>query len=312
MLEATAVSEVGRITHGCLGLYSDANEIAMARLLSFMRSICPSKIGIQLSHAGRKAAVRLPWAGVKPYRSGSSPLDQSEAWTTVAPSSLAYQEGWHVPEALSLEGIEEIKQQFVDAAVRAVRLGLDLIELHAAHGYLMHQFFSPLTNTRTDAYGGSLENRMRLTLEIVSAVRAVMPDTMPLAVRLSAVDWVEGGIELDDSVQLCRRLRDLGCDLMDVSSGGLSPLQKIPLSPGYQVPLAKTIKQETNFPVMTVGLITEARHAEDILTKGEADLIALGRAFLTNPRWPWDAAKELGTQAFYASPYERLQPKQEV
>jgi 2,4-dienoyl-CoA reductase-like NADH-dependent reductase (Old Yellow Enzyme family) len=304
MTEATHVSAIGRITHKCLGLYSDANEQALARVIAFCRQYGVTALGIQLAHAGRKGSVHPPLEGSAPLGSEEHP------WTTVAPSALPYAPEWHVPEALDRTGLAAIKAQFVAAAGRAARLGFDLAELHSAHGYLLHQFLSPISNRRTDEYGGGLEQRLRFPLEVFEAVRRVWPEDRPLGVRLSATDWVEGGWTIEDTVALARALAALGCDFVDVSSGGLDPRQKIPLGPGYQVHLAEQVRREADIPTWTVGMITEPRQAEAIVAEGRADLVALARAMMYDPRWAWHAAAELGAETAYARMYIRCHPSQ--
>ena len=303
IIEATAVTPEGRISLDDLGLWSDVHAKALAPVIRAMRSYSPIKIAIQLAHAGRKASSEVPWAG-----GANIPPDQLRGWQTVAPSSLPHAEGETVPLALDAAGLARIKDAFVAAARRAHALDLDAIELHGAHGYLLHQFLSPLANRREDAYGGSLENRMRFPLEVFEAVRAAVPKEMAVGMRISATDWVEGGWEIEQSVRFGRELQARGCDFMHVSSGGLSPHQQIPLGPGYQIAFAERIKRETGMPTIGVGLITEARQAESILQQGQADLIGLARAMLYDPRWPWHAAAELGDQVFAPPQYWRSQP----
>ena len=305
IIEATAVTPEGRISPDDLGLWSDAHAAALAPVIRSMRSYSPIKIAIQLAHAGRKASSEVPWAG-----GANIPPDQLRGWQTVAPSSLPHAEGETVPLALDAAGLARIKDAFVAAAHRAHALGLDAIELHGAHGYLLHQFLSPLANRREDAYGGSLENRMRFPLEVFEAVRAAVPKEMAVGMRISATDWVEGGWEIEQSVRFGRELQARGCDFMHVSSGGLSPHQQIALGPGYQIAFAERIKRETGMPTIGVGLITGARQAESILQQGQADLIGLARAMLYDPRWPWHAAAELGDQVFAPPQYWRSQPRE--
>ena len=296
--EATHVSPEGRITDRCLGLYGDENEAGMERVVRFVRQWSRAPIGVQLAHAGRKASTLPPWEGGGPARG-------DRAWEPVAPSALAYAPDWHVPRALDEAGLEKVRADFVAAARRCERLGIDAIELHFAHGYLAHQFLSPIANARTDAYGGTLENRMRFPLELFDAVRAVWPERKPLGVRISATDHVAGGWDLEGSLELAARLRDRGCDFIDVSSGGLSPEQRIDAVPGYQVPYARAIKRATGMPTIAVGLITSPAQAEAILEDGSADAVALARGFLRDPRWAWDAADELGGEAFCPPQYAR-------
>jgi 2,4-dienoyl-CoA reductase-like NADH-dependent reductase (Old Yellow Enzyme family) len=300
--EATHVSAVGRITHQCLGLYSDENEKTLAHVVGFCRKYGVAKLGIQLAHAGRKASTVPPSQGGKPLTA------EQRAWQTVAPSALPYGPDWHVPKALDKAGLQEVKQQFVEAAKRAARIGFDLVELHAAHGYLLHQFLSPLSNQRKDEYGGSLENRMRYPLEVFDAVRAAWPQERPLGVRVSATDWVEGGWDPDGTVAFAGELKKRGCDFVDVSSGALDPRQQIPFAPGYNVPFSEKVRSEAGIPTMAVGLITRPRQAEDIVAGGKADLIALARGVMDDPRWAWHAARELGGEALYSANYQRCTP----
>jgi len=301
-LEATAVVPEGRISPNDLGLWSDAHADALAPILAAMRRHAPIKIGIQLSHAGRKASTSVPWEG-----GAQIAPDAANGWQTEGPSAAPHTEGDAAPLALDAAGLERVRDSFVAAARRAHALGFDAIELHGAHGYLLHQFLSPLANHRTDAYGGSLENRMRYPLEVFAAVRAVVP-SMTLGMRISATDWVDGGWDLEQSVRLAQELERIGCDFIHVSSGGVSPAQKIPVEPGYQIGFAERIKRDTGLPTIGVGLITEARHAEAILQAGQADVIALARAMLYDPRWPWHAAAELGAQVSAPPQYWRSQP----
>ncbi|QOY94275.1 NADH:flavin oxidoreductase/NADH oxidase [Massilia sp. UMI-21] len=305
IIEATAVTPEGRISPDDLGLWSDLHQQALAPVIRAIRRYSPIKIAIQLAHAGRKASTAVPWEG-----GAQIAPDQARGWQTLAPSGLAHTEGDVPPLALDAQGLARVRQGFVDAARRAHALGLDGIELHAAHGYLMHQFLSPLSNTRDDDYGGSLENRMRFPLEVVDAVRAAVPREMAVGVRISATDWVEGGWEIEQSLRFAAALKERGCDFIHVSSGGLSPLQQIPLKPGYQVDFAERIKRATGMPTIGVGLITEARHAESILQQGQADFIGMARAMLYDPRWPWHAAAQLGEQVFAPPQYWRSQPRE--
>ncbi len=301
-LEATAVVPEGRISPNDLGLWSDAHADALAPILAAMRRHSPIKIGIQLSHAGRKASTNVPWEGGTQIAP-----DAANGWQTEGPSAVPHTEGDAAPLALDAAGLARVRDGFVAAARRAHALGFDAIELHGAHGYLLHQFLSPLANHRTDAYGGSLENRMRYPLEVFAAVRAAVP-SMTLGMRISATDWVDGGWDLEQSVRFAQELERIGCDFIHVSSGGLSTAQKIPVEPGYQIGFAERIKRDTGLPTIGVGLITEARHAEAILQAGQADVIALARAMLYDPRWPWHAAAELGAQVSAPPQYWRSQP----
>ena len=303
-IEATAVSAIGRITHGCLGLYDDACEKAIGERLAIARADAPPMpVAMQLAHAGRKGSSLVPWEGGQLI-----PVAQG-GWTPVAPSAIPQLEHEPPPAALDAAGIAQIRREFVDAAGRASRLGIDAIELHCAHGYLFHEFLSPLSNRREDAYGGSFANRVRFPLEVFAAVRDVWPQDKPMGVRISANDWVDGGWTIEDSIALVRRLKAAGCDWIDTSSGGISPAQKIPLGPGYQVPLARAIRRATSIPTMAVGLITDAKQAEAIVASGDADLVAMARAMLWNPRWPWHAAAILGAQVQAPQQYWRSAPR---
>ena len=289
-IEATAVTAEGRITHGCLGLYDDATEEALGARLAHTRSRTPPMpVAIQLAHAGRKGSSALPWEGGKlipPVQGG---------WTPVAPSAVPHAENESAPRALDGAGLAAVRDAFVTAARRADRCGVDAIELHVAHGYLLHEFLSPLANRRSDAYGGSFSNRIRFPLEVFDAVRAVWRADRPLGVRLSATDWVSGGWSVEESVEFARLLKARNCDWIDVSAGGVSPAQKIPApTPGIHVPFAREIRRATGIVTMTVGLITDPRHADSIIASGDADMVALARAMLRDPRWPWRAAAALG------------------
>jgi len=300
--EATHVAPEGRITPNCLGLWSDENEAALKRVVDFCRKFGVSKLGIQLAHAGRKGSTQPPLEGGKPL--GADP----RAYRTVSASAAPYADGWHTPEALDKAGLARVKGQFVEAVKRSERVGFDVIEFHGAHGYLMHQFLSPLSNRRDDEYGGALKNRMRFPLEVFEAARAVWPADKPMGVRLSATDWVEGGWTPEETVAMARELKTLGCDFIDVSSGGMDPRQKIPLGPGYQVHYAAKVKKEAGIPVMTVGMITEPQHAEQIVASGQADVVMLARGMMWDPRWAWHAAEALGVDTAYAPQYIRCHP----
>jgi len=300
--EATHVSAIGRISRRCLGLYSDKNESTIKHVVDFCRRHGVAKLGIQLAHAGRKGSAHTPFEG------GKALAPDEGAWTTVAPSALPYGPGWHVPQALTKEGMREVKQQFVDAARRAERIGFDLVELHAAHGYLLHEFLSPISNQRNDEYGGSLENRMRFPLEVFDAVRAVWPRERPLGARVSATDWIDGGWTPEETVLFAKAMKARGCDFFDVSSGALDPRQQIPMAPGYNVAFAEKVRKESGIAVMSVGMITRPRQAEDIVASGKADLVAIARAMMDDPRWAWHAARELGAETPYAPNYVRCSP----
>ncbi len=302
IIEATAVEPEGRISPGDLGLWSDANEAALKKVVTAIRKYSPMPIAIQLGHAGRKASSHVPWEGGQLI-----PVEQG-GWPTLAPSAIPYGPNETPPVALDRVGMQRVMQALVSAAQRAHRIGIDAIEIHAAHGYLLHQFLSPLSNSRTDECGGSLENRMRFPLAVFEAVRAAVPAEIPVGIRISATDWVEGGWDVEQSVALSHALRERGCAFMHVSSGGLSPHQKIPLGPNYQVPLAEKIRRETGLPTIAVGLITEAEQAEAIVAEGRADMVALARGMLFDPRWPWHAAAKLGAQVGAPPQYWRSQP----
>ena len=298
ILEATAVEARGRISRECLGLYSDACEVALARVLATVRRYSPMPIGIQLAHAGRKGSQKKPTEG-----RGNVPVAEG-GWQTVAPSAIAFIPEWQTPQALDRAGMDGIIAAFVGATQRADRVGLDMIELHFAHGYLMSSFLSPLANRRDDEYGGSAVNRMRFPLEVFKAVRAAWPAHKPLGVRCNGTDWDEAGITPDDAVAFSAALGRLGCDYVDASSGGNS-MARIPLAAGYQVPFAARIRREAGLPTMAVGLIRDPLHAEAIVADGEADMVALGRGMLNDPRWPWHAAEDLGATVDYPPQYFR-------
>ena len=278
----------------------------MHRVLTAIRKYSAMPIGVQLGHAGRKASSQAPWDG------GQQVPMADGGWQTDAPSALGIRPEDEPPAALDTAGMARVRDAFVLAAQRAVWLGLQAIELHAAHGYLLHQFLSPLSNQRNDDYGGPLEHRMRFPLEVFEGVRAAVPAAVPVGVRVSATDWVEHGWDLEGTVAFAQALKQRGCDFMHVSSGGLSPQQAIPLAPGYQVGFAARIKAETGLPTMAVGLITEARHAESVLADGQADMVSLARGILYDPRWPWHAAAELGASVAAPKQYWRSQPREQA
>jgi NADPH2 dehydrogenase len=302
VIEATAVEAIGRITPGDLGLYDDATEAALKPVLAAIRKHSKIAVAMQIAHAGRKSSSHAPWDGGQQV-----PLDKG-GWVAEAPSAIPTKPGELPPKAIDAAGLVRIRDAFVATARRADRLGIDAIEIHAAHGYLLHEFLSPISNQRTDSYGGSLENRMRFPLEVFDAVRAAFPAHKPVGVRVSASDWIEGGWDVEQTIVFAQELKKRGVDWMDVSSGGVSPQQKITLGPGYQVPFAEAVKQATGLPTMAVGLITETQQAEDILQAGKADFIAVARGILYNPRWPWHAAAELGGQVQAPPQYWRSQP----
>jgi 2,4-dienoyl-CoA reductase-like NADH-dependent reductase (Old Yellow Enzyme family) len=303
LLEATAVEAAGRITPYCLGLYSDANEHALARVLDEVRQFSDMPIGIQLCHAGRKASSEPPWRG------GSLIKAEQGGWCPFGPSAIAQADNETPPQELDRAGTNRIRDAFVASARRAARLGLAAIELHFAHGYLLHQFLSPISNQRSDEYGGSISNRMRFPIEIYDAVRDVWPADKPLGVRVSATDWVEGGWNVEETIELAQRLKARGCDWIDVSTGGVSPLQKIPVGPLYQVPFARAVREATGIRTIAVGLITTPDEADRVIRSGDADLIAIARAVLWDPRWPWRAAAELGATIKAPPQYWRCEPR---
>ncbi len=300
--EMTDVEPIGRITPGCSGLYSDANESALERVVKLCRAHGQAKLGIQLAHAGRKASTAAPWDAGK-----SLPLENG-GWQPVAPSAVAMGEGERVPRALTRAEIKALVAKFADSTRRAERIGFDAIELHSAHGYLMHEFLSPLSNRRDDEYGGSLANRMRFPLEVFAAVRAVWPGHKPLGVRVSCTDWIEGGWDLSQTVVFARELKNLGCDWIDCSSGGLMKNQDIPVGPGYQVQFSERVRRDAGIATLAIGMITEAKQAEDIIAQGKADMVSLARGFLWDPRWAWHAALELGAEPRIPPQYLRARP----
>ena len=299
IIEATGVTREARISHGCVGLYHDLNEAAMKRAVDLYRGITKAPIGVQLAHAGRKASTQVPWAGGKALGPDESP------WQTVAPSALAYDADWHTPRELSVADIRKLVDAFAAAAERARRIGLDLVELHSAHGYLMHQFLTPNANRRTDLYGGSLENRMRAPLEVARALREAWPRERALGARITASDWAPGGFEVADAVAYAKALKAVGFDYVCVSSGGAVPNQKIKVEPGYQVGFAEAVRRGAGMNVMAVGMIVDPMHAEELVASGRADTVALARGFLDNPRWPWHAAERLGIKLELPPQYRR-------
>ncbi len=304
ILEATAISPEGRISPADLGLWSAAHQQALAPIVQAIRRHSPIKLAVQLAHAGRKASSAPPFDGGQALAPGQG------GWQTVSPSALAHAPTDPAPLALDAAGLAKVKADFVSAALRVHALGIEAIELHGAHGYLLHQFLSPLANQRDDQYGGSLENRMRFPLEVFDAVRAALPRELAIGMRVSASDWVEGGWDVEQCVALAHQLKQRGADFIHVSSGGVSPLQQIPLGPGYQVHFAQRIKADTGMPTIGVGLITEPLHAEAIVANGQADMVGLARAMLYNPRWPWHAAAALGAQVAAPPQYWRSQPRE--
>jgi 2,4-dienoyl-CoA reductase-like NADH-dependent reductase (Old Yellow Enzyme family) len=304
IIEATAVTAEGRISPVDLGLWNDANEAALERVLAGVRPYSDMPIGIQLAHAGRKASTRVPWEG-----NAQIAPDEAIGWQTEAPSPMPYAESENPPVALNKAGLARIRDAFAEAARRSARLGIDLVEIHAAHGYLLHEFLSPLSNCREDEYGGSLENRLRFPVEVFEAVRAAFPAERPVTVRVSATDWAEGGWDVAGTIAFAQALEARGCAAIHVSSGALTPAQKIPVGPNYQVPLARAVRQAVGIPVIAVGLITGFEQAEAIVSTGDADAVALARAILYDPRWPWHAAAALGATVKAPNQYLRCQPR---
>jgi 2,4-dienoyl-CoA reductase-like NADH-dependent reductase (Old Yellow Enzyme family) len=303
MMEATAVEERGRITHGCLGIYSDRHQAAIAKIIAAAREVAPKNVlfGIQLAHAGRKGSARRPWEGGQPLGADEQP------WTTVAPSQMAFGEGWPLPQELTTAGLEVVKQAFVAGARRATAAGFDVIELHAAHGYLIHQFLSPLSNGRQDADGRAAA--WTFPMAVARAVRDVVPRSRVLGARITGTDWVEGGLTVSDAVEFAGKLESAGYDYVCVSSGGIVPTAKIPVGPGYQVPFAEAVKKTTALKVRTVGMIAEATQAEEVVATNRADMIAMARAIIDDPRWPWHAAAQLGVEIPRPHPYARAAPR---
>jgi len=303
MIEATAVTAQGRITPNCLGLWDDATAHALSDTLARARRLAPPvPVCLQIAHAGRKASSAKPWEG------GMMIPQASGGWETIAPSPIQVMEGEAPPHEIDAEGLEAIKQAFVQAAQYAQAMGLEMIELHSAHGYLLHEFLSPIANQRSDSYGGNFAGRTRFPLQVFQAVRKVFDGVF--GVRLSATDWIEGGWTLEETGDFALMLKQAGADFTHLSSGGISPQQKISVGPGYQVPFAHHVRQKTQMPTIAVGLITQAQQAEDVLRKGEADLVALGRSFLYKPRWAWEAAAEMGAQVQATKQYWRSLPKE--
>jgi len=300
-VEATGVERHGRITHGCLGLYSDDNEAAIASRLAAARRVAPkgTRFGIQLAHAGRKASSHLPWRGGRPLGPHGDP------WPTSAPSAVSYWPDGPLPDALDEPGIDRVVSHFAMAAERAARAGFDFVEVHGAHGYLIHSFLSPIANRRTDHWGGSLENRMRLARAVTRAVRAVLPDRVAVGARLSVTDWVEDGFSPDEAVMVARALNEDGAVYICASAGGVRADIQVPQTPSYLVPFAERIRREAGIVTRAVGLIDEPLQAEAIIAEGKADLVALGRATLADPRWPWRAASVLGEELRPVDQYAR-------
>jgi len=304
-IEATAILPEARITYADVGLWNDATETAIAQTLKSIRRWSDMPIAIQLAHAGRKASTEVPWKG-----GAQIPPDHPGGWQTFAPSAMPFEDGQRPPVALTQDGLTRICEAFAAAARRAAGLGVDAVQLHCAHGYLLHEFLSPLSNRRDDEYGGSLENRMRFPLEVFNAVRAVFPADRAVSIRVSGTDWVDGGWDIEQTIAFAQALEARGCAAVHVSSGGLTPSQRIPVGPSYQVPLARAVKKATHMPVIAVGLITEFEQAEAIVGTGDADLIALARTILYDPRWPWHAAAHFGAHVKAPNQYLRSEPRQ--
>lgn len=301
MTEATAVTPDGRISPQDLGIWQDAHVETLSRITHFIRSQARAS-GIQLAHAGRKGSTRRPWEGQGTVEQGG--------WQPVGPTAEAFADGYPIPRPLDGPGIAAIIEAFAGAARRAASAGFDVVEVHAAHGYLLHEFMSPLSNTRDDGYGGTFDNRIRLCLEVVEAVRAVWPERLPVFVRISATDWLEGGWDIEQSIELARRLKARGVNLIDCSSGGNVSNARIPIGPGYQVPFAERIRREAHIPTGAVGLITEAGQANAIVSEGRADCVLLAREMLRDPYWPLRAARELGVAMDWPAQYLRAAPPQ--
>jgi NADPH2 dehydrogenase len=302
--EMCDVERHGRISHGCLGLYSDACEDALTRVVSHCHRIGTAKIGVQLAHAGRKGSARVPWQRGADGTAGPDP------WQTIAPSAIPFGPDWATPRAMTHEDIARLREAFAVAARRAVRCGFDAIELHMAHGYLLHSFVSPISNRRNDEYGGTLEGRMKFPLEVARAVRAEVPKGTPVGARITGTDWLDGGLTDDDAVAFAKALKAAGLDYVDVSSGAITADAQRTQTPGFNVPFAEKVKRETGIPTRTVGLIATPKLAEAIVADGKADMVALARAFLDDPHWGWHAAAVLGAEVARPKQYQRASPKQ--
>ena len=302
VVEATHVERPGRITHGCLGIYSDDCEDGLTRIVRHCKRIGTAKLGIQLAHAGRKASSQRPWEGAKALGPSEDP------WPTIAPSALPFGPGWHTPRAMNEEDMARVKKAFVDAAKRAVRAGFDAIELHLAHGYLLHSFVSPLSNQRNDEYGGSLAGRMRFPLEVAREARAAVPRGIPLGARITGTDWLDGGLTGDDAVELAKALKQAGLDFVDISSGNITSESRWPNDLDFNVPVAERVRKEAGIAVRTVGMIVNAKQAEAVVAEGKADMVALARGFLDDPHWGWHAAQTLGADVARPKQYARSAP----
>jgi 2,4-dienoyl-CoA reductase-like NADH-dependent reductase (Old Yellow Enzyme family) len=303
VVEATHVERHGRITHGCLGLYSDDNEAALARVVSQARRRGTARFGIQLAHSGRKGSAQRPWEG------GGALTAAEDPWQTIAASAIPFGDGWHTPREATERDLDRVRDAFVNSAQRALRIGFDAIELHMAHGYLLHGFLSPLSNKRTDQYGGSFENRMRFPLSVARAVRAVVPKDVPLGARITGSDWRDGGLTPDDAVATAKALKAEGLDFLCVSSGGVALDIRNPSDLGYNLPMAGRVKREAGIATRAVGLIVTPEQAEAAVATGAADMVALGRALLDDPHWGWHAAHALGAEVKLPRQYLRAGPK---
>jgi 2,4-dienoyl-CoA reductase-like NADH-dependent reductase (Old Yellow Enzyme family) len=303
IVEATHVERAGRITHGCLGLYSDDNEAALARVIAQVRRAGSAKFGIQIAHSGRKGSAQLPWEGGGSLKPGADP------WQTMAASPIPFGENWQTPREVTEEDMERVRNAFVSAAQRSLRIGFDEIELHFAHGYLAHGFMSPVSNKRTDQYGGVFENRLRFPLSIARAVRAVVPKDIPLGARITGSDWRPDGLTPDDAVAIAKALKAEGIDFICISSGGITADTRTPTEPGYNVPIAARVKKEAGIATRTVGMILTPEQAEQIVARGQADMVSLARGFLDDPHWGWHAAKALGAEVARPPQYARAGPK---
>ena len=303
VVEATHVERHGRITHGCLGLYNDDNEAALARVIMQARRMGNAKFGIQIAHSGRKGSAQKPWDGAGPL------APEADPWPTIAASPMPWGANWHTPRMVTEADMARVRDAFVSSTRRALRIGFDAIELHFAHGYLAHGFMSPISNKRDDQYGGSFENRLRFPLSIARVVRAVVPKEIPLGARITGSDWREGGLTADDAVAISKALKAEGLDFICISSGGVAGDIRNPTTPGYNVPIAARVKKEVGIPTRTVGLIVKPEQAEEIVAKGEADLVSMARVFLDDPHWGWHAAKALGADVARPPQYARAGPK---
>jgi 2,4-dienoyl-CoA reductase-like NADH-dependent reductase (Old Yellow Enzyme family) len=299
VFEATAVERRGRISHGDLGLYDDECEAALAGVVAHCRRIGTTKLGIQLAHAGRKGSAQRPWEGGRPLSQAEDP------WQTVAPSAIPFGPDWHTPAQMTRADVERVRDAHAQAARRALRIGFDELEVHGAHGYLLHEFVSPISNRRTDEYGGRLAARMRFPLEVIDAVRGVWPKNRPLGMRITGYDWIEGGIQIADAVAFALELKRIGVDFVCVSSGGITPDAKIAIGPNYQVPFAEAVRREAGIPTRAVGLVAKPGQADAIIAEGKADMVALARAFLDNPHWAWTAARVLEAEVARPPQYQR-------